>query len=109
MLLQEPQGDGAPLRTHLKRLQASTGRIDPLLAQSMKPLPAAVADLWQAFVSLSGTRLAGEALQPITCTEIESWQRLQGVTLSPWEADTLLAMDRALRSAPRQQRKDLTQ
>lgn len=32
---------------------------------------------------------------PIALTEVESWCRLQGVTLSPWELDTLLAMDSA--------------
>ena len=109
MRLQAPQGDGAPLKVHLERAWRATGRMDPLLAEHRRAvLPPAIEPLWRLFVELSGTRLAGEALQPITCTEIEAWQRLQGVRLTPWEADTLLAMDRALRSAPRD-RKDLTQ
>ena len=32
---------------------------------------------------------------PIAIAEVEAWCRLQGVTLSPWELDTLLAMDSA--------------
>lgn len=112
MRLQAAQGDGAPLRTHLQRLRQSTGRVDPLLARSMEPLPPAVAALWDVFVVLSGTRGAGDGagggIAPITCAELQAWQALQRLELTPWEADTLLAMDRALRGAPTD-RKDLTQ
>ena len=106
MQLSALEGDGAPLRTHLTRLRASTGRLDPRLAASMAPVPPAVAPLWEAFRTLSGTRAPTvEGLAPITCTEIEAWQRLAGVRLTPWEADTLLAVDRSARTAAAQNRK----
>lgn len=100
MQLGAAQGDGASLRTHLQRLRNNTGRIDPLLVAVNRPLPAGVAHLWDAFVALSATRApAFEGLAAITCTEIEAWQRLHGLRLTPWEVETLLAVDRAARSA----------
>ena len=100
MQLGAPQGDGASLRTHLQRLRNNTGRIDPLLVAVNRPLPAGVAHLWDAFVALSATRApAFEGLAAITCTEIEAWQRLHGLRLTPWEVETLLAVDRAARGA----------
>jgi len=30
----------------------------------------------------------------IPFSEIEAWQRLQGVTLTPWELDVLIEIDR---------------
>ena len=101
MKLSVPQGDGAALAVHLQRLRAATGRVDSDLAESLRPLPRAVAHLWEAFVQLSATRTpAADGMGPITCLELEAWARLQGVALTPWEADTLLAMDRAARSVP---------
>ena len=100
MQLGAAQGDGASLRTHLQRLRNNTGRIDPLLVAVNRPLPAGVAHLWDAFVALSATRApAFEGLAAITCTEIEAWQRLHGLRLTPWEVETLLAVDRAARGA----------
>jgi hypothetical protein len=104
MRLDAAQGDGAPLRVHLQRLRSATGRIDPLLAQSSQPLPASVAPLWDALVQICGTRAPGA---PVSCIEIEAWQRLHGVRLTPWEVDTVLACDRATRALP-VQRKDLS-
>lgn len=100
MQLSTAQGDGASLRTHLQRLRANTGRVDPLLAAAAQPLPSAIAPLWEAFVALSATRGAAfEGVAPITCLEIEAWCRLHAVRLSPWEVETLLAVDRAARGA----------
>lgn len=101
MILGTPQGDGAPLRVHLQRLRQATGRVDAQLAESLRPLPAGVAPLWDVFAALSATRVpAADGMGPITCVEMEAWQRLHGVALTPWEAETLLAMDRAARSVP---------
>jgi hypothetical protein len=97
MRLDAAQGDGTPLRVHLHRLRSATGRIDPLLAQSMRPPPPAVAPLWDVLVRICSTRVPGA---PVTCIEIEAWQRLHGVRLTPWEVDTVLACDRATRALP---------
>ena len=34
-------------------------------------------------------------VSPVAFGDIESWCRLQGVQLTPWELDTLLAVDAA--------------
>lgn len=44
---------------------------------------------------MSGQRQSGMATNPIALSEIEAWCRLQCVTLTPWELDTLLEMDAA--------------
>lgn len=77
---------------HLQRLADSTGRVDDRLALKA---PRLGESLWGAFVQLSSTRQSGMGANPIAITEVEAWCRLQGVTLSPWELDTLLAMDSA--------------
>jgi len=100
------QGDGATLRTHLERLRASTGRVDARLRDAAQPLPAAVAPLWDVFVALSATRSAEAG---IACTEIEAWQRLHGVRLSPWEVETIMAMDRTALDAAAVARQNKTQ
>lgn len=92
MQLGVPQGDGATLRTHLERLRASTGRVDPQLLAVSVPLPTPVAPLWGAFLALRATAPSEAG---ITFGEMEGWERRHGVRLTPWEADTLLAMDRA--------------
>lgn len=74
----------------------STGRVPPELVQT--PVPAAAAALWEAFASLSGTRPGGMGMAPISFTELAAWQALNGVSLTPWEADTLIEIDRAARA-----------
>ena len=90
MRLGQRQPDGCTLREHLQAGAAATGRADPTLALD---LPACVAALWQAFCEL--VRPVGMAAGAIPSVEIEAWQRLARVTLTPWEVDTLRAMDRA--------------
>lgn len=104
MRLSQPQPDGATLRQHLQRAAQSTGRADPLLLQQP---PAAASQVWQAFCDLSDQRQPGGA---IVLTEIEAWQRLQGVCLTGWEVDCITTMDRAaLAVAAELQRKGKTQ
>lgn len=49
--------------------------------------------MWEAFCSLSVGRRSGWGASPLTFVDIEAWCRLQGVRLTPWELDTLLALD----------------
>lgn len=47
-------------------------------------------------MELSDTRPTGfTGPGRITRGEIAAWQAITGVTLSPWEAETLIAIDRA--------------
>lgn len=100
MRLSVTQPDGATLRTHLQRAHAATGRRDSMLAAVAEPMPESVAKLWDAYRALAGTRArSAEGIAPIACVEIEAWQRMSGVALTPWEFGTLLLIDRAARVA----------
>lgn len=70
----------------------NTGRADERLARSAE-CPRGGESVWQAFCQLGRTRARGLGAGPITFVEIEAWQRLCGVILSPWELDTLIAVD----------------
>jgi hypothetical protein len=85
--------DGTTLRQHLQAAANDTGRADPRLASRV---PAEAAALWDAFVSMSGSRQGGAAIAP---SEIVAWQQLHGVRLSSWEVDTIARIDRAALAA----------
>ena len=40
----------------------------------------------------------GFGINAINYREIASWQHLSGVALTPWEAETLIHLDRAVRA-----------
>ena len=90
MRLGQRQSDGCTLREHLQAGSDATGRADPLLSFE---LPACVSAIWQAFCDL--VRPVGMSAGAIPSVEIDAWQRLARVVLTPWEVDTLRAMDRA--------------
>lgn len=92
MRLAARQPDGSTLRDHLLAAAAAGVTADPLLQRRAPP---AGAVLWEAFVTLNGARHAGMTPGPILPSEVLAWQQLIGVRLTAWEADTLLAMDRA--------------
>jgi len=86
------QPDGSTLRDHLQAAAAAGAAVDPRLSVRV---PASMQALWDAFAALDAARLPSMGASPILCSEIAAWQQLHGVQLSPWEAETLLAMDRA--------------
>ena len=92
MRLAATQPDGATLRDHLQAAVASGAATDPLLLHTAPPEGAA---LWDAFVALNGARPVGMAPGPVPPSEIVAWQQLMGLRLTPWEVETLMAMDRA--------------
>lgn len=95
MQLSARQADGHSLREHLQAA-ARAGDVDErLVAQP----PAAGAQVWEAFAELSASRPAGMGLSAVPHSELEAWQRLHGVRLTPWEIETLMAMDRAALTA----------
>lgn len=60
----------------------------------MPPIPPGMRPIFDAFLELSGTRApAMSGAAPITFSEIAAWQRVHGIRLSPWEIDTLRALD----------------
>lgn len=67
--------------------------MDPLLEEP--PIPRAARALWDAFLSLASSRQTGFAPQALTYVDVEAWCRLNRVTLTPWELDTLMALDAA--------------
>lgn len=84
--------DGCTQREHLQA-NARNGQPHPDL---LVKVPAGGQSLWDAYVGISAGRpasLGGGALVPPS--EYVAWQHLQGVRLTPWEVDTLQAMDRA--------------
>lgn len=95
MQLGVAQGDGASLRRHLEGALRA-GIVDPRLAESRSPLPPAVRPLWSVFLDLSATRHEGA---PISWQELEAWERRHG-RLTPWEAETVMAMDQAALAVP---------
>jgi hypothetical protein len=85
--------DGSTLREHLQSAAAKGERVDPTL---LRRVPAEAAALWDAFVSMSGSRPIHQGgAGSIPPTEIAAWQQLHGVRLTPWELDTLARIDRA--------------
>lgn len=102
MQLSHRQRDGRQLRAHLLAAQRNGGHTHPLLIT--QPLPPGGGLLWDALTQLSATRQQGMGgAGGIGFAEIESWQRLHGVQLTPWEVDTLIAMDAASRNAAAKQ------
>jgi hypothetical protein len=88
--------DGSTLRDHLHAAAAAGMPADVLL---LSRAPGSAAAIWEAFVALNAARPVGMGPSAIPPSELLAWQQLHGVCLSPWEAETLLAMDRAALAA----------
>jgi hypothetical protein len=92
MRLHKRLPDGGTTLQHLQAAAVATGRVDAAL---LHQVPRAAAALWDAFCEIASGRQSGMGPQPVPNTEIEAWQRLSGVQLTPWEVDTIRLMDRA--------------
>ncbi|WP_342617234.1 hypothetical protein [Rhodoferax sp. GW822-FHT02A01] len=49
--------------------------------------------IWETFIELHNARGAGMGPSPITWRDLSAWQEVRGVVLTPWEIDTLTALD----------------
>lgn len=88
-----PQPDGKTLREHLFAVWKATRRRPPEL--DLPPLPAAGVAVWEWFKALDAARGSnGWGPNPISWADLVAWQQLAGVQLTPWEAETLRALDR---------------
>lgn len=92
MHLGQQQIGGGTLREHLQAAAKTTGNVDPRL---LATVPEGTSALWAAYCDLASARPAGMGASAIPSTEYEAWQRLARVQFTPWELDTLKAMDRA--------------
>ena len=93
MQLATRQPDGSTLREHLQVAASARAKPDPRLHASAPPEMSA---LWVAFVALDAARPVGMGKSAIPPSELIAWQQLHNVELTPWEAETLMAMDRAV-------------
>lgn len=92
--LSEKQKDGHSLRDHLEAVERMT-RHTP--AELVPPeVNKRALYLVGLFFDLSQGRQNGMATNAISCTEILSWLKVTGRTLSAWELETLRKMDRGL-------------
>lgn len=95
MQLAQRQRDGRTLRDHLVAAERGHGYTHPLLKAD---LPPGGDLLWQALQQLAGARPQGlGAAGAIPPSEVHAWQCLNGLQLTPWEVETLQAMDTAMR------------
>lgn len=95
MQLGQRQPTGQTLREQLQ-VAADGGLFDDRM--KARP-PAGCQALWDTFRELAAMRPSGMGPSPIPGPEYECWQRLNGVRLTPWEVDTLKAMDGAALAA----------
>lgn len=92
MHLLQRQHDGKPLRDHLLAAAKNGAALDPrLVAQP----PAGTELLWHTFCELASARPTGMAGdKTVPPSEVQAWCAGRRVRLSPWDLDTLAAMDR---------------
>jgi hypothetical protein len=99
--------DGCTEREHL---QAAARQSGDWSALAMPPMPGGCLHLWQAYHEMAAGRPSGMGgASGIPPSEIAAWQTLSGVQLTPWEIDTILALDQvALKLLSEQQPSDTT-
>jgi hypothetical protein len=61
--------------------------------------------LWDTFIELHNKRSSGMAPQPIGWRDLQAWQDVRQVALTPWEIDTLMALDTAAMESIREAKK----
>lgn len=93
MRLSQRQPDGTSRRENLQAIARAGGATHWELLEAPPPEGELLVDTYFDLRGTSGAGLGG--FNPLAPTEIEAWARLQGLQLTPWEVDTLLAMDRA--------------
>ena len=73
----------------MQRLAANTGKRDPRLTIDW---PRAGRAVWDVFRRL-GRPKSMDGAEPITFQEIDAYQRVTGVRLTPWELDVIESFD----------------
>lgn len=87
--------DGKSLRDHLESWGRQMGQVHPMLANAQS-LPAGCDQLWADFMALHNSRsFTGFGPARITFTDIDAFQRVQGVRLPAWQIDAIRRADNA--------------
>lgn len=85
------------MKTQIKRARqrGNKARVAELKAEiANKKLPRAAWPVWQAFIRMSARRgSAGFGPAPIGWGDIETYQRLTGAQLSPWDVSMIEMLD----------------
>lgn len=71
-------------KSHLIKVWTQTGR-KPVELEKVIPRPTSLFYLWEWLC---------EQVYPLSFTELESWQRLTGRSLSMWEVKALIELDK---------------
>lgn len=58
-------------------------------------IPDCAAHVWLLFWRLNSRRQSGESIQPISCSEVEAFLRLTGMSVTPEDFGLIEAMDNA--------------
>lgn len=90
------------MREHLANYQKQTGKVHPRMAEAVE-LPDGLETLWSDFLELHSSRGSnGFGPSRITFTDIDAWQRVNGVKLRPWQVEAIRRADNAyLASLPK--------
>jgi hypothetical protein len=84
--------EGITWRAHYERVQEERGR--PMRVLRLELFDEYTESLWGIFCDLSAGRTAGGmSVNPITWGDIEAWQRLCGLSLSPAEVRCVRELD----------------
>ena len=93
-MLGAPQEDGVALIEHLRLVEEKTGRTPQALLDA-PALPEGCEELWRVFRELSDCRAWPFGPQRITFADIDSFQRVTGIVLKPWELKAVRRADKA--------------
>jgi hypothetical protein len=74
-------------------MERSTGQAAPEL--QLPDLPPGCQLVWDTFIELHNKRGSGMSPLPIGWRDLQAWQEVREVRLTPWEIDTLMALDTA--------------
>lgn len=89
-----PKGGSGRLRDHLEQVAATTGVLDPRLADQPE-LPAPAAHIWAWFVDLAHSRSAGiGGPSALSYAEIHAWAETTRTAPTPFEVEALRHLDR---------------
>lgn len=92
-MLDYPGESGISLREHLEKVEQTTGK-RPAKLDEEPEIPDSAEYLWLLFWELNGRRTgSGFGGNPITYADLLAWMNIHGISLTPWEVQTLMELD----------------